>query len=172
MVHAAGAYDADTGNGYTWFSGSDEEGWRYQRTMDSMPRLMARVAEEGFGPKETFLVGFSMGAGLALLAAVALPYAIGGVIAIAGFVKNPDFLAFLMTDESKTTPIVIIQGLEDDIVTPEKSKATFELLQSLGYDVRYEEYDTGHKVPAGAVSLMRDFITDGALSAEKRHPMS
>ncbi|MDP6457054.1 MAG: dienelactone hydrolase family protein [Candidatus Marinimicrobia bacterium] len=165
-------YDADTGNGYTWFSGSDEEGWRYQRTMDMMPRLLSEVAEEGFTAQETFLVGFSMGAGLALLTAAALPYAIGGVIAIAGFVKNPDFLASLMTDESKATPIVIIQGSEDDIVTPERSKATFELLQSLGYDVRYEEYDTGHKVPADAITLMRDFIKDEVPSMEKRVSMS
>ena len=26
-------YNADTGKGYTWFSGSDEKGWRYNKTL-------------------------------------------------------------------------------------------------------------------------------------------
>ena len=158
-------YDADTGNGYTWFSGSDEEGWRYQRTMDMMPRLFSEAADEGFTAQETFLVGFSMGAGLALLAAAALPYAIGGVIAISGFVKNPDLLTSLMTDESKGTPIMIIQGSGDSIVTPRKSRTTFELLQSLGYSVQYQTYDAGHKVPNDAMPLMKSFIEKGEHTA-------
>ena len=34
-------YEADTGEGYTWFSGSDETGWKYEKTLE-----MAGVQKE------------------------------------------------------------------------------------------------------------------------------
>ena len=53
-------YDADTGDGYTWFSGSDEAGWKYDKTVEMMSTILGTIAEDGFLPNQTFIVGFSM----------------------------------------------------------------------------------------------------------------
>lgn len=151
-------YDADTGQGYTWFSGSDEVGWKYEKTMEMMPELMGTIAAEDFSPERTFIVGFSMGAGLAILTSSRLPYAIGGIVPIAGFVKNPQHLSSNMTEASLATTILMMQGNRDEIVTPERAEETVGLLTSLGYSVRYETYDAGHKVPKEAMPIIRRFI--------------
>ena len=109
-------------------------------------------------PEETFLAGFSMGAGLSILAGSRLPFSIGGIVAISGFVKNSEQFVSNMTKESLNTPILIIQGTGDEIVTPDTSEKTVQLLRDLGYIVRYELYDTGHKVPKEAMTVIREFI--------------
>ena len=151
-------YDADTGKGFTWFSGNDETGWEYEKTLHLIPKVFAYVSNESFLPEETFLAGFSMGAGLSILAGSRLPFSIGGIVAISGFVKNSEQFVSSMTKESLNTPILIIQGTGDEIVTPEKAEKTVQLLSDLGYNVRYELYDTGHKVPKEAMTVIKEFI--------------
>ena len=53
-------YEADTGEGYTWFSGSDDMGWKYEKTFDMMPRIMGTIAADGFLLDRTFIIGFSI----------------------------------------------------------------------------------------------------------------
>ena len=151
-------YDADTGDGYTWFSGSDEAGWKYDKTVEMMPTILGNIAADGFTPDHTFIVGFSMGAGLAILTGCRLPYAIGGIVPIAGFVKNPDHLIANMTESSLATPILMMQGKRDKIVTPEIAKETVDLLKGLGYSVCYETYDAAHSIPKMAMPAIRKFL--------------
>ena len=151
-------YNADTGEGYTWFSGSDKTGWKYEKTLNMMPKLLAHVGNEGFLPEQTFMVGFSMGAGLSILAGSRLSYALGGIVPIAGFVKNSEQFKSGMTQQSLSTPFLIMQGSRDEIVSPDRAEMTVQLLADLGYNVRYESYDAGHKVPKEAMPVIREFI--------------
>ena len=80
-------YKSGTGKGYSWFSGSDEKGWEFDKTWNGMHNLLAKIKSEGFKPNEIYLLGFSQGACLAIEFALRLPYAIGGIIPIAGFIK-------------------------------------------------------------------------------------
>ena len=153
-------YEADTGGGYTWFSGSDEAGWKYDKTVEMMPTILGTIAADGFLPDQTYIVGFSMGAGLAILTGCRLPYSIGGIVPIAGFVKNPNHLTAHMTEASLATPILMMQGIRDEIVTPEIAKETVDLLKSMGYSVRYETYDAAHRVPKMAMPAIREFLED------------
>ena len=123
-----------------------------------IPKVFAYVSNESFLPEETFLAGFSMGAGLSILAGNRLQFSLGGIVAISGFVKNSEQFVSNMTKESLNTPILIIQGTGDGIVTPDTSEKTVQLLRDLGYIVRYELYDTGHKVPKEAMTVIREFI--------------
>lgn len=151
-------YDADTGEGFTWFSGSDETGWKYEKTLHLIPKVFSHVSNESFLPEETFFAGFSMGAGLSILAGGRLPFSLGGIVAISGFVKYSELFVSSITKESLKTPILIIQGDRDEIITPDKAEETVQLLSDLGYNVRYELYDAGHKVPEDAMPVIREFI--------------
>ena len=151
-------YDADTGDGFTWFSGSDETGWKYEKTLHLIPKVFSHVSNESFLPEETFFAGFSMGAGLSILAGGRLPFSLGGIVAMSGFVKYSELFVSNITQESLNTPILIIQGTRDEIITPDKAEKTVQLLSDLGYNVRYELYDAGHKVPKEAMPVIREFI--------------
>tara|TARA_B100000029_G_C17585296_1_gene960985 strand:+ start:779 stop:1390 length:612 start_codon:yes stop_codon:yes gene_type:complete len=151
-------YNADTGKGYTWFSGSDEKGWKYEKTLDMMPKIMQRIFDDGFSPENIFIIGFSMGAGLAILFSSRLPYSIGGVIPISGYIMKKEHLLSAMTQESLNTPFLIIQGSKDEIVTPIQSRSTANLLISIGYNVVYKTFDAQHKIPKEAIPLIKEFI--------------
>ena len=107
--------------------------------------MFSHVSNESFLPEETFFAGFSMGAGLSILAGGRLPFSLGGIVAMSGFVKYSELFVSNITKESLNTPILIIQGARDKIVTPDKAEKTVQLLSDLGYNVRYELYDAGHK---------------------------
>ncbi len=151
-------YEADTGEGYTWFSGSDETGWKYEKTLEMMPELIAKVSNDGFENRHIFFVGFSMGAGLSLLTAGRLPFQVGGVVAISGFIKNRELFTSKMTEQSLGTPILIMHGNHDKLVSPQKAEETVDFLTTLGYRVCYQSYDVGHKIPKKAMPIIKSFI--------------
>lgn len=156
-------YKADVGEGFTWFSGSDEKGWKYEKTFALTTALISQVLEDGFAPKDIYLIGFSMGAGLCFHVALRLDFAIGGIIPIAGFIRNPESLFKDATDISRQTPILILHGTEDDIITVDKGQKAHNLLNEHGYCVRMETYKAPHKIPLRAGTIIKDFIKDNEL---------
>ena len=126
-----------------------------------MPELITKVSSDGFENRHIFFVGFSMGAGLSLLTAGRLPFQVGGVVAISGFIKNRELFTSKMTKQSLGTPILILHGNHDKLVLPRKAEETVDFLKNLGYSVRYQTYDAGHKVPNEVMHIINSFIEDG-----------
>jgi len=54
-------YRSDVGKGFTWFSGNEETGWKYDKTFEVTTSLITQVLGDGFVPKNIYLIGFSMG---------------------------------------------------------------------------------------------------------------
>jgi len=153
-------YASDAGNGFTWFSGNDEIGWKYEKTFELTTALIAQVINDGFAPKDIYLIGFSMGAGLSFYDGLNLDFPLGGIIPIAGFINNPDRLFANATEISRKTPILILHGTEDDIVKPELGETAFKLLVEQGYSVQIEKYKAPHKIPTMAGDLITNFINN------------
>ncbi|NOZ04686.1 MAG: hypothetical protein GXO92_08850 [FCB group bacterium] len=151
-------YSTDHGVGYSWFSGSDEKGWEYRATLDLMDSLLKQIRSEGFSLDETYIVGFSQGASLALEYALRLPYTLGGIVPIAGFIKFPEELRRSATQTGRATPVLIMHGSQDTIVKPEAGYDTLRFLRELGNPVRLETYPAKHKIPVRALRLIRDFV--------------
>ncbi|MFQ6678538.1 MAG: alpha/beta hydrolase [Fidelibacterota bacterium] len=151
-------YKSDAGKGFTWFSGNDEIGWKYEKTFKLTTNLIAQVIKDGFAPKDIYLIGFSMGAGLSYYVTMSLEFPIGGIIPIAGFINHPDRLFTNATAASLKTPILILHGTKDEIVKPELGEKAYELLVEHGYSVQFEKYNATHKIPLRAYELIKDFI--------------
>ncbi len=159
-------YPVDQGTGYSWFRGSDEEGWEYKATFDLLDSLLDKIRAEGFPPEAIYMVGFSQGASLAMEYALRLPYTLGGIVPIAGFVKFPERLKRSATQPGRSTPVLIMHGERDTIVKPEAANNTLRFLQELGNPVRMETYPANHKIPVRAMSLIRDFVSRDAETAD------
>lgn len=153
-------YKSSSGVGYTWFSGSDEEGWRYKKSFNLLHALMEQIRAEGFVNENIYIIGFSMGAGFAMEFALRLDYPIGGVVPIAGFLKHKDKLSKDITKASRKTPILVLHGDRDDIVKPESGQKSYEWLLEQGYCVRMEMYSADHTIPVSAGKLIKQFMTD------------
>ena len=153
-------YKADSGKGYSWFSGTDETGWDIEKTRVGIHQLLADIRSEGFSPKNIFLIGFSQGASLAMEIALRLPFAIGGIVPIAGFIKFKDVLANEATEESKNTPVLLLHGNQDEIIHVTASEKAHEFFKERSNPVYFKRYDGGHKIPKRTGPIVKNFISD------------
>ena len=153
-------YKADSGKGYSWFSGTDETGWDIEKTRIGIHQLLADVRSNGFSPKNIFLIGFSQGASLAMEIALRLPFAIGGIVPIAGFIKFRDTLSNEATKESKATPVLLLHGSQDEIIHVIASEKAHDFFKERGNPVYFKRYDGGHKIPKRTGPIVKSFISD------------
>jgi len=153
-------YKADSGKGYSWFSGTDETGWDIEKTRVGIHQLLTDVRSNGFSPKNIFLIGFSQGASLAMEIALRLPFAIGGIVPIAGFIKFRDTLSNEATKESKATPVLLLHGSQDEIIHVIASEKAHDFFKERGNPVYFKRYDGGHKIPKRTGPIVKSFISD------------
>jgi phospholipase/carboxylesterase len=153
-------YKADSRKGYSWFSGTDETGWDIEKTRVGIHQLLADIRSEGFSPKNIFLIGFSQGASLAMEIALRLPFAIGGIVPIAGFIKFRDTLSNEATKESKATPVLLLHGSQDEIIHVIASEKAHDFFKERGNPVYFKRYDGGHKIPKRTGPIVKSFISD------------
>lgn len=152
-------YESDTGKGFTWFSCSDEKGWDLEKTWIGMQQLLTDVQSEGFSPKNIFLMGFSQGASLSMEIALRLPFALGGIIPIAGFIKFIDILKTDATEQSKGTPVLLLHGNRDEIIPSKASEKAFDFFEKRGNPVHLDIYNAGHKISMKTAPLIQNFIS-------------
>lgn len=153
-------YRSDLGKGYTWFSGDDEKGWNFEKTWIGLHQLMGDIQKEGFARENIFLIGFSQGASLAMEYALRLPYAIGGIIPIAGFIKTLDVLESEATPQSTDTPVLLLHGDQDSVIPHTHSEEAKTFLDGRGHDVHLEIYNAPHKISLKSIPLVQEYISN------------
>ena len=121
---------------------------------------MKKVNSDGFTNEDIYLIGFSQGACLALEFSLRLPYLIGGIISIAGFIKFKKMIESEGTNESKGTPVLLLHGNQDDIISVKESITSHSILKTRKNPVFLKTYDAAHKIPIKITPLIREFITD------------
>ena len=151
-------YKAERKDGNSWFGGNDEEGWRYSKTMQGIDSLVKEIFENGFNNENIYMIGFSQGACLAIEYATRMSFSIGGIIPIAGFIKFKDQLAEEVNEASLKTKVLLLHGENDKTVSIKESRISFTLLNNLGYDVKLNSYESGHKIPIGSRPFIKEFI--------------
>ena len=151
-------YKADSGNGNSWFGGNDEAGWEFDKTFDGMNNLINKIQKRGYSPSKIFLIGFSQGACLAIDFALRLPFSIGGIVAIAGFIKFKERFLEEASNESGDTPILLLHGNQDNIIPIKAGKTAYNILHERGYPIYFESYNAKHKIPLKKMSLINEFI--------------
>ena len=148
--------------GNSWFSRNDEIGWEYKKTFSGMQNLINKIMQDGFLPDKIFLMGFSQGACLALEFGLRLPFAVGGLIPIAGFIKFKELFIKEASIESKESPILLMHGSKDDVIPISASETTYQILTDMKYKVEFLKYDLGHKIPINKRDQIENFILDKA----------
>ena len=106
-------------------------------------------SQTGLRAKDTFLVGFSQGAMMALNTGLSLDEEVAGIAAFSGALIPPAGL------EEGTAPrpaVAILHGDLDDVVDPNLSREAVETLTGLGFEVSY------HRSPTTAHGISQDML--------------
>ena len=156
-------YNASSGKGYTWFSGSPETGWKSKKTFNLMDKIFNQIINDGFFPNKIILLGFSMGASLAIRYGLTLDVILKGIIPIAGMVRDTEELLDSSSIESKQTPILMIHGKKDSVVEYHNSINLGKILKNNGYTSHVEIVESGHIISIPTSRLVRSFIKTGSI---------
>lgn len=98
-------------------------------------------------------IGFSQGAALAFTLARESEYRPAVVASLAGFLPEG-------IDESLDLDVFWAHGLRDDQIPVERARADVARLEAMGARVDYCEEDTGHKVSAGCMRALKQYLSD------------
>ena len=90
--------------------------------MNGIEGLLSQILDSGFIPKNIYIIGFSQGACLAMEYALRMPFSIGGIVPIAGFIKFKDRLINDMNRASQSTKVLLLHGRDDKIVLINESR--------------------------------------------------
>ena len=149
--------------GYQWFEvdfAGDRLASRQTGVINARPILTQFLADmwaqTAILPQDTILVGFSQGAMMALHVGLSLDTPVMGIVAFSGAFLPPD--NFDAPDHPRT-PVCLIHGDMDDVVSPTLSAEANELLGKAGYDVHYHvSQGVPHSIAADGLAFATDFI--------------
>ena len=156
-------YKASTGQGYTWFSGSHESGWKIKKSFNLLDKIVQQVQNDGFNQDNIILFGFSMGGSLSLRYGLEIQSQLRGIIPVAAWVRDPEELINSASMESKQTPILMIHGKDDSVVDYKKSIAAAAEIKNNGFFIHLEIVSGGHIIGIYATNLIKQFIETGRL---------
>jgi phospholipase/carboxylesterase len=114
--------------------------------------LPAALASQPFD-----LMGFSQGAAMSYALAALNPDQVERVIALAGFLPVEEPLPGRF-DALRGKPVYIAHGTQDAIVPVDRARQASQALETAGARVIYCESDVGHKLSAGCLKGLREFL--------------
>lgn len=121
--------------------------------------------KNGVPAKKIVLAGFSQGGALALHAGLRLGNAIGGIVALSAALPFPD-----QTPDAGpgSPPVFLAHGLLDAVVPSTWSAGSARVLESKGYDVRWQGYPIGHSVSWQELGDVAAWLEGGVLADSTR----
>ena len=144
--------------GYSWFGENNRNGWKYEKSFQKLNDLIQGLLINGYKHKEMYILGFSQGACLAMEFMIRQRFSLGGIIPIAGFIKNKSNFKKNQNILSKNTRVFLLHGKEDDIIYPEESKIAYKLFVELGYRAELNIFPGIHKIPLSAKKLIQNIL--------------
>jgi phospholipase/carboxylesterase len=108
-------------------------------------------------PEKLFLLGFSQGSILSMCYTLSHPSRIAGVIAQSGYIPKGMNLE-IDEEEIKSKPFLLTHGKQDTLIPIEWGRLTRDMLQSLGVDLTYHEFQMGHQVSMESLVIISAWL--------------
>lgn len=124
--------------------------------------MIDRFIEEIFStypvhPEKLFLLGFSQGSILSMCYTLSHPARIAGVIAQSGYI--PKGLSLEIDEEEvHGKPFLLTHGTQDTMIPIEWGRVSRDMLQSLGVDLTYHEFQMGHQVSMESLAVISAWL--------------
>ncbi len=136
----------------------DQEG--IAESVKHIGTLIQQENELGIPTEKIILAGFSQGAVIALTTALSFPKKLAGVLALSGYLPNPEPLSKQFSSANQQTPIFLAHGTEDQIVPYLSGKNAYEFLQKHNYSVDWHQYTMGHTVSVEEIKDIKTWLNN------------
>ena len=114
-----------------------------------------------YSSEDIYIIGFSQGAIICFEFALHMDQKLGGIFPIAGMYRDKDLDKPRFHPNQKDTPIVIGHGNQDDVINIDYSKKMTGILDSQGANVRFIEFNGGHKISIQYIKEITKVINNG-----------
>jgi len=112
----------------------------------SIQMLIDQQQMHGIQTSRIVLAGFSQGAAMALHVGLAQGEALGGVMALSGYLLLPNQIETHVCPEALNTPLFMAHGINDPVVPFGLGEAAHDKLQKLGLNIEWHSYPMQHQV--------------------------
>jgi phospholipase/carboxylesterase len=124
------------------------------KAVEAIKNLVHEEQSQGIDEKKIIAIGFSQGGSLALACALAFP--LGGVAAIAAFLR-PESIERKV--DQALSPVLMLHGHEDSVVPIGHGRDTAEQLKVIGLDVRWRSYEAmGHELKEDLIQDLQTWL--------------
>lgn len=145
--------------GMMWFGSTKGNSTGIQDSRKLLFDLLDQVIKKDrILPENVALLGFSQGAVMSLDVGLRYPKRIGALIALSGFLATPEKLKQEKSPASKSVPILLAHGTEDEVVSVDGSRKAQQCLIKEGYSAELKEYPMGHQIIPEEIDLIRNHL--------------
>jgi phospholipase/carboxylesterase len=145
---------------YAWYDLKTQSREDMIHSRDYLFGLMDRFSTEGEKPgyaRPIILMGFSQGGVMSLEAGLNYKGKVEAIVSMSGYIWYPSQtlgrpLAPL------NTPILLVHGTEDRIVTEDWTQRTLKALKQAGYKPVFKEFPMAHQITKDSVAEVAGFI--------------
>lgn len=125
-----------------------------QQTKNYVLTLIQRQVDKGVSPDKIFLGGFSQGGAVSLETAFSLPYKIGGILSLSGYLPSPK-----IREAEHKAPVFFAYGLKDAMIPLVISEKSYSVLQSCGFSISKHVYkNMDHDICPQEILDINDFL--------------
>ncbi|PJF37334.1 MAG: hypothetical protein CUN49_00835 [Candidatus Thermofonsia Clade 1 bacterium] len=152
---------AQTQQGYSWFNfeGGKTDPTTLQAALGYLDQFIAALkARYSVDDTRLVMLGFSQGASMAYAYMLAEPARLRGLVSLGGFI--PGYLTKQIIPPLNGLPVLILHGTEDEVIAVAIARKNRDLLMAHGAQVTYFEEAVGHRVGAGGMRLLTQWLAE------------
>ncbi|MDW8299961.1 MAG: dienelactone hydrolase family protein [Anaerolineae bacterium] len=146
-------------HGYSWFNfqGGKTDPVTLQAALGYLESFIAALkARYSIDDARIVMLGFSQGASMAYAYMLSEPTRLRGVVSLGGFI--PGYLTKQIIPPLNGIPVLILHGTQDEVIAVEIARKNRDLLIAHGAQVTYFEEAVGHRVGAGGMRLLTQWL--------------
>lgn len=159
-LEAPYAIDAGDGIGYSWNLRYEQDQKLLRQSWLLSASYIVNAVQElksNYAIDETYLLGFSQGAGTATLTGIKYPDFVTGVIQIGGWLDT-DTISDDDLAAASNLKFFILHGTQDQSVVFDNAIQTKTILEKFNIDVHFQEFDGGHRIPLEGLKSISNWI--------------
>lgn len=128
------------------FAGRREDAEGVHQSADLVEALVARENARGIEDGRIVLAGFSQGGAIVLHAGLRHPRRLAGILALSTYLPLAGTLAGEASPANRDLPLFLAHGEDDPVIPYAFGRQSGEMLEGMGYAVRWHGYPMEHEV--------------------------